>query len=509
MTLLSALAASDSFTVTGSGHRPSAFAVSELATRSIATVGCELAGLIRALNLTPSLPEVTVDHRLASLWFGWSFRPAGWEMPEAWDAIAGDYPTADGWIKLHTNLPHHRAAALRVLGCEATRGAVSDAVRKWNGDDLENAIVAEGGVAARMRSRAEWQAHPQGQAVAADPLIHWPGQRTVRLRDRPKACPERPLAGLRVLDLTRVLAGPVSTRTLAGFGAQVLRIDPPGWDEPGVIPDISPGKRLATLNLKEHAGVSRLQELLVKADVLVHGYRPGALDSLGLDLATRDRLAPNRIEVTLDAYGWQGPWARRRGFDSLVQMSTGIAAAGKAWAGADRPTPLPVQALDHATGYLMAAAVLSALTAAAQGLPVANGHLSLARTAELLASLTPHSEGPRSALPGIRITAPKPKPAAGARDTGCAPRWRCPAPRWAGRYRRPNPAPALRSGRADPPAKGERPENSDFPAKFLKQGFCPRGDGQCAVTRVTHSGHRSSPPPPMSLTSRRSSSIAA
>ncbi|EEE36515.1 L-carnitine dehydratase/bile acid-inducible protein F [Rhodobacteraceae bacterium KLH11] len=393
MSLLSALPATDSYQVNGSGARPSAFAVSELATASFAAVGQELSRLMGALNLTGAAPEVTVEHRLASLWYGFSFRPQGWEMPGLWDPITGDYKASDGWVRLHTNLPHHRAAALKVLGTKADRVRVEHAVRDWLISDLEAAIVAEGGVAAAMRSRTEWLEHPQGRAVTRDPLIGWQRPRSITLRDRPQATSERPLAGLRVLDLTRVLAGPVSTRTLAGFGAEVLRIDPPGWDEPGVIPDISLGKTCAYLDLKSPTGLARLKDLLAQADVFVHGYRPGALDALGLDKSQRDALAPNRIEVTLDAYGWQGPWAARRGFDSLVQMSAGIADAGRDWAKADAPTPLPVQALDHATGYLMAAAVLSALTEAASHNAAMDAHLSLARTAELLASLAKSAKG--------------------------------------------------------------------------------------------------------------------
>ncbi|WP_171125843.1 MULTISPECIES: CoA transferase [unclassified Ruegeria] len=387
MTLISALPASDGYLTTGSGSRPSLYAVSELATASFAAVGQELARLIAALNLAPSAPEVSVDHRLASLWYGFSFKPDGWDMPSLWDAIAGDYQAADGWIRLHTNLPRHRAAALKVLGAKPEREAVSEAVKTWAISDLETAIVAEGGVAAAMRSRSDWLDHPQGRAASRDPLIGWTNPRQITLRDRPQATAERPLSGLRVLDLTRVLAGPVSTRTLAGFGAEVLRVDPPGWDEPGVIPDISLGKRCTYLDLKSPAGIEQLQSLLAQADVFVHGYRPGALDALGLTQAKRDELAPNRVEVTLNAYGWQGPWTSRRGFDSLVQMSSGIADAGRVWAKSDKPTPLPVQALDHATGYLMAAAILSALAEAASGGSVMQARLSLARTAELLASL--------------------------------------------------------------------------------------------------------------------------
>jgi hypothetical protein len=387
MTLLSSLPSTDHYTVSGTGARPSAFAVSELATASFAAVGQELARLITALNLSPKSPDVTVDHRLASLWYGFSFKPDGWDMPDLWDPIAGNYQAADGWIRLHTNLPHHREAALKVLKVKGDKRAVSKAAKDWQAGDLENTIIAEGGAAAAMRSRADWQDHPQGRAVAREPLIGWHSPRNISLRDRPQATVERPLAGLRVLDLTRILAGPVSTRTLAGFGADVLRIDPPDWDEPGVIPDISLGKSCAYLDLKSPNGLEQLEALLAQADVFVHGYRPGALDALGLDLGKRDTLNPNRIEVTLDAYGWQGPWANRRGFDSLVQMSAGIADAGRIWAEADTPTPLPVQALDHATGYLLAAAVLSALAEAAERQSIMNARLSLARTAELLATL--------------------------------------------------------------------------------------------------------------------------
>ncbi|PCJ10004.1 MAG: acyl-CoA transferase [Rhodobacteraceae bacterium] len=399
MTLLSALPGLTTYSVTGSGHRPSAFAVSELATASLASVGTELAGLMQTLNLTAERPGVTVDHRLASLWYGYSFRPNGWQMPSLWDAIAGNYQCADGWIRLHTNLPHHRAAALHVLGCTSSRDAVTAAVRTWQASALESAIVEQGGVAAAMRSRSEWQAHPQGAAVATEPLIDWTAPHAVTLRDRPQATATRPLAGLRVLDLTRVLAGPIATRTLAGFGAEVLRIDPPGWDEPGVIPDVSLGKRCAYLDLRQTDDRQRFETLLASADVLVHGYRPGALKGLGYDLEARRRLAPNRIEATLNAYGWTGPWSRRRGFDSLVQMSCGIADAGRNWADTTHPTPLPVQALDHATGYLMAAAVLSALSAAAKGKSVPQARLSLARTAVLLTSLEKTAPGPEITSP--------------------------------------------------------------------------------------------------------------
>ncbi|UTW56646.1 CoA transferase [Kordiimonas sp. SCSIO 12610] len=361
----------------------SLYQVTNLAVHSFGSVGNTLASLMQAMGLIGNSPRAIVDQRLASLWFGVSIRPIDWEMPPIWDAIAGDYETKDGWIKLHTNLAHHRKAACKVLGCEASRKAVAAAVRERNGDGLEQAIVDAGGVAAVMRTEDEWAGHPHGKTVASEPLVHWCDVKHRKLREwQPKLA--RPLNGLRVLDLTRVLAGPVATRTLAAFGADVLRIDPPAWQEDNVVPDITLGKRCARLDLKTNEGKERFERLLSKADVLVHGYRNGALDGLGLDSEYRLKIAPNLIEVSLNAYGWEGPWKNRRGFDSLVQMSAGIASSGMIWAQADKPTPLPVQALDHATGYLMAASVIKALDNHMRGKPSSNAKLSLARTAELL-----------------------------------------------------------------------------------------------------------------------------
>ena len=205
----------------------------------------------------------------------------------------------------------------------------------------------------------------------------------------PAVDPARPLAGLRVLDLTRVLAGPVATRFLAGFGAEVLRVDPPDWDEPGVVPDVTLGKRCARLDARTADGHARLCELLAEADVLVHGYRPGALDGLGLTPARRQAIRPGLVDVSLDAYGWTGPWTGRRGFDSLVQMSSGIADAGMRRFGTDKPTPLPVQALDHGTGYILAASVLRGLALRRDTGRGQIARASLARTAALLAASGP------------------------------------------------------------------------------------------------------------------------
>jgi crotonobetainyl-CoA:carnitine CoA-transferase CaiB-like acyl-CoA transferase len=351
--------------VTGEGHLPSYFRTSDLAEASIGLAGVALARL-------GAREKVCVDRRLASLWFDMTLRPLGWEAGSLWDAIAGNYQCKDGWIRLHTNAPHHRDAALSVLQVALDRDVVANAVQEWEGEALEAAIVTAHGCAAFMRTSQEWEAHPQGRALATEPLVHW--------KDHGACVPrEASLEGLKVLDLTRVLAGPVATRLLAGFGADVLRIDPPTWNEPSVEMEVTLGKRCAGLDLRQADDLARLKELMREADVFVHGYRADALEKLGLGVEVRRALNPEMIDVSLNAYGWSGPMVARRGFDSLVQMSCGIAAAS----GAGKPVPLPVQALDHATGYLVAACVLESLRARSEGV-LKSAKLSLARTARLL-----------------------------------------------------------------------------------------------------------------------------
>ncbi|MDE0573119.1 CoA transferase [Demequina sp. B12] len=377
--------------IIGEGSLPSVFAVTELATASIAAAGAAVSSLVSLT--TGSRPAVTVDRRLASAWFSSSLRPVGWSVPPSWDPLAGDYQAADGWIRLHTNAPEHKRAALAALGVVPERERVAQAVARWQAAELEQAVIDAGGCAATMQTAQEWGSSEQGRAVAQELLIAW--QETGRAARSWQPDATRPLQGVRVLDMTRVLAGPVATRLLAMLGANVLRIDPPWWDEPGLVPEVLWGKHTARLDLREPHTRQKVLELLTSADVLVHGYRPGALDGLGLGLGAEARrdAAPGLIEVSLDAYGWSGPWAGRRGFDSLVQMSTGIADAGMRLGDADRPTPLPVQALDHATGYLMAAAAIEALTERQRSGRVHSAQLSLARTAHLLTSIGPQPFG--------------------------------------------------------------------------------------------------------------------
>lgn len=415
-------------TVSGEENLPSCFAVTDLA---VASIGAAALAAAELSSQGAAHRSVRVDRRLACAWFQWSIKPIGWSLPSPWDAIAGDYRACDGWIKLHTNAPHHRLAALSILRCAEDKAAVADAVSRLSAQPLESEIIAAGGCAAAMRSFAQWRAHPQAIALAAEPLIALTRHKA---KDgspwRPIA--DRPLAGIRVLDLTRVLAGPVATRFLAGLGADVLRIDPPSWNEPGVIPEVTLGKRCARLDLTRAADRATFESLLARADVLVHGYRPGALDGLGYGQAQRRAINHDVIDVSLNAYGWTGPWADRRGFDSLVQMACGIAHAGGQWQSKDQPVPLPVQALDQATGYLMAAAAITGLKARLRDRTILTARLSLARTALALMScgdapqkacFTGPAEGDYCA--GIEQTAwgQAQRLAVPASIDGCAMRW--------------------------------------------------------------------------------------
>jgi hypothetical protein len=355
----------DALTVEGPASiLPSVFDVTGFAASAIGVATLAAAELLQA-RTSGRLRRVTLGTVEAAAAFRSEalFSPDGWKLPPVWDPIAGDYRAADRWIRLHTNYASHRDAVLAVLGTPPERASIVPVVARWDAAELEAAIVEAGGCAAAMYSRREWEEHPHGAATLGErPISLSDDGHAARAHHRGTAAlPERarPLEGVRVLDLTRVIAGPVCTQFLAAHGADVLRIDPPGFEEvPALLPMTTAGKRCAALSLATPDGAARLDDLLASADVIVHGLRTGALERLGFDRARLRSRNPALVIATLDAYGWAGPWRSRRAFDSLVQMSSGIAAAP----GGDRPSPLPAQALDHGVGYLLAAGVCRALT---------------------------------------------------------------------------------------------------------------------------------------------------
>ena len=366
---------------------PGIFRVGTAAAATIAAAGLAAAELWRLR--TGRRQSVALDTRAAAAAFRSEryLRIGDRPAHEGWHPVSGFFRTGDGrWIQLHCNFPHHRERALAVLGCAETRDAVAGAMAGWKADALEDAIVARGGCAGMVRAPEEWALHPQGRAVATLPLLE-----ILRIGDaapEPAGRGDRPLAGVRVLDLTRVIAGPVCGRTLAEHGAEVLLVTGPHLPnmEPLVI-DNGRGKRAAFLDLRQPADVERLRELAREADVFVQSYRPDALASRGLSPEALAALRPGIVCVTLSAWGHAGPWATRRGFDSLVQSVSGIAhECGRAF-GLDGPRHLPCQALDHATGYLAAVGGMMALARRATEGGSWLVRLSLAQTGRWIESL--------------------------------------------------------------------------------------------------------------------------
>ena len=365
----------------GVGLLPSTLAALPAMTAAVAVSTLAAAVLDRSRGSTAWAPVVVdVEHVAVAARSERYARTAAAAEVDLFAPLSRFFRTADGWLRLHANYPWHRERALRVLGCLDRPEAVEQAVGAWSGEVLEDALAAAGALGSVVRDVETWRAHPQGRAVAGLPLVQARAGGDPR-RVLPSG---RAASGIRVMDLTRVIAGPVATRTLAGWGAEVLRLDSPGLPEiPAQAVDTLPGKLSAALDLRQPDGRDRMEGLLEQADLLVQGYRPGALARYGLGAQELAGRHPHLSVVTVSAWGSAGPWAGRRGFDSLVQCSTGIAAAESDH---DRPGTLPAQVLDHATGYLAAAAGLLALADVQVGRPPRAVQLSLAQTARWLLS---------------------------------------------------------------------------------------------------------------------------
>lgn len=322
---------------------------------------------------------------------------------EGFAPLSGYFETADGWVRLHGNYPHHAAVLHRVLGARE-RDTLVAALRRRTAEQVEHDVVRAGGVAGALRDPARWRASEMATAVDADPWV------AIDRRGGPQsarpltATADAPMTGMRVLDLTRVVAGPHGSRLLALLGADVLRVDPPAPAELlDQYLDSGAGKRSAVADLGDPGTAAATHRLLDDADVVLTGYRPGALARFGLDDATIAERHPHLVHVSLSAWGTAGPWRDRRGFDSIVQSCTGIgvryAAAGPS--GDTRPGVLPVQALDMATGFGVAAVALGLLADRAEH---GGGHarLSLARTAHALLDAPPPA-GPPVDLPPVPL----------------------------------------------------------------------------------------------------------
>lgn len=306
--------------------------------------------------------------------------------PPAWDAIAGVYKVRDGFVRLHTNFKHHRDNVCKVLACEPVREKVQAALMNFDGEEFETKAYAGGCVVSFMRSHDVWSKCPHAKALAELPLLTI--EKIGEADSKPWPAGDRPLAGIRVLDLSRVIAGPVAGRTLAAHGADVLLIAGPELPQIDWLTiDNGRGKLSAFVELKSEEGRAILRSLLAEADIFSQGFRPNALASLGFSPEEAARISPGIVYVSMCAYGHAGPWAGRRGFDSLVQTSTGFNHAEGQAAGVDGPKELPSQMLDHATGYLMAFGAMMAKARQAREGGSWHVRLSLAQTGRWLWNL--------------------------------------------------------------------------------------------------------------------------
>jgi crotonobetainyl-CoA:carnitine CoA-transferase CaiB-like acyl-CoA transferase len=345
--------ADDRLSITGSGDPVfvTPWRIAEAGAAALGAIGLAASDLWRLRGGKPQ--AVTVDrHTAAASLKSNTYVLCNGERPVSWDPLTGHYPTRDGrHMFIHTNHPHHRDGALRIAGAaEATKEALAAAVARWDSLDIEEAINKGGCVGGVTRSRDEWNAHPHGQAVARLPLIDIVQIGDAPARPLPKG--DRPLSGARVFDLTRVLAGPTSGRVLAENGADVLHVAAPHLPyQAELLMDTGHGKRCAWLDLGRASDVETMKALLRDADVFTQGYRPGAIARHGFAPEQVAALRPGIVCVSVCAYGHDGPWSGRRGFDSIVQNVTGLTAVQGSLT---QPRNLPVQALDYICGYLAA-----------------------------------------------------------------------------------------------------------------------------------------------------------
>jgi len=389
----------DTVTLTGEEPQlPSSFRVAAAAQASVVVTGLAAAHVWKLRSGQSQDVAVDMRHAVVECRSERYLRVDGKPPPPTWDVIAGIYQTRDQrFVRLHTNFRHHRDAVCKVLTCRPERDDVQAALMQWDAEAFETAAYAAGGVVAMMRSHEEWSALPHAKALAELPLVS-----IEKIGEAaPKPWPEtwtkggdRPLAGVRVLDLSRVIAGPVAGRTLAVHGADVLLISSPDLPAiPWLTIDTGRGKLSSFVELKSEQGRDVFRGLLARADIVSQGYRPQAIAALGFSPEEAAKINPGIVYVSMSAYGHAGPWAERRGFDSLVQTSTGFNHAEGQAAGVEGPKELPAQMLDHATGYLMAFGAMMAKARQSREGGSWHVRVSLARTGRWLWNLGRVADG--------------------------------------------------------------------------------------------------------------------
>jgi len=425
--------------VTGEGHLPSIYHVADLATASIGAATLAASALWSDRGGPAPHTDIDRSHASAAFLSERLFQQDGGAPRQQWAPLSGDYATADGrWVRIHANFDHHRDAALAALGLatgpDTARDTVEGTVAGFEAEALVESIIKRGGAASSWRTPDEWTSHPQGEAVASIPLVT-----VTRIDDapaRPLPPAAAPLEGVRVLDLSRVLAGPVCGRFLASYGADVLRVSAPHLPTfEDLDRDTGFGKRSCFLDLRADDDRARLAGLLGDAGVFVQAYRPGSLAQRGFSPRELAAARPGMVVVELSAYGHVGPWADRRGFDSLVQMASGIVATETAEDGSAPTRSLPAQALDHGTGYLAALGAIAGLRRRHSEGGSWHVQVALARTGKWLEDLGHAERGlevpPLDAAPYLMRTGNITHVAPRAASTGTCRTGRAPHPRWA------------------------------------------------------------------------------
>lgn len=374
---------------------PSSFKVSHLAQSSIALSALAASLIHSARNATLAPPTVTVPlhHACAEFKSERFYTLDGTPPQPSKFPIGGLHRTRDGHVRIHDGFPHHRAAALRIIGCpsSATANEIKDRLLQLSAPDLEAHGLQEGAIIATLRSFDQWDAHPQSAAVSDFPV------EVRKVVDGPKGWKphlgsgaDKCLRGLRVLEFSRVIAAPVAGRTLAAHGADVLWVASPHLPTLEVLDvDVMRGKRKLSLDLNVEEDRRKMEELLAGTDVVLQGYRPGALAKKGLGLEEVVGKARNGVVyASLSAYGSEGPWSGNRGFDSIVQTLSGLnVAEAEAYGEGNASKVLPCQALDHASGYFLAYGIMAALYRQATEGGSYAVEVSLAATMKYLRSL--------------------------------------------------------------------------------------------------------------------------
>jgi CoA-transferase family III len=345
---------------------PTKFRIGETAAAVLAGVGVAVSDIWELKTGRRPRANVNVRHAAAGLKSAYSlqrpdadgvFRPVVNEEHEAMRRMTQPWPTRDGrWFLPHFGLPNLRQRVLKALDCEPTPESVAKAVARRDALELEGAIDKARACGGMVRTNEEWLAHPHGKALAAKPIVE-----IIKIgNSEPQALPagERPLSGIRVLDLTRILAGPMAARTLAEHGADVLMVTSEHLPQiPEHVTDTNHGKRSCFLDLTSQDGAKRLRALIAGADVFSQGYRPGALARHGFGPEDVAAIRPGIVYVSISCYGADGPFSHRAGWEQLGQTVTVICHDN----GTDRPALLPAAACDYTTGYLAAYGALLAL----------------------------------------------------------------------------------------------------------------------------------------------------